>query len=182
MRYLDPGRDPRSHAGHERRIDWLEKHATGTGLSLASASYFGSIASGTDVEVSYDQFVTNEDSLFSLSGGRLQILDEGVFAFIQWADIIPTGAPAATTEVVMTPSLTGDTFGTVPIGFFWPDFGQLRVPGTSNLNWYPRAIMFRSYADEAVTSEQYLQFTIPFTTSNCVVATTVIQIADPLTV
>jgi hypothetical protein len=154
-------------------------HPFGGAQPFAVASYFGTIASGSLVAVNYDTFVTSDADYFSMSSGKLHVLAEGMYEFIQWADVIPSGSPAASSEVILTETLTAETFGSIPIGLYWPDFGQRRVVGVSNLHWYPHVKSFRSYSGSFPTDQQLL-FTIPFATSNCIVSTLVRRFCEPL--
>jgi hypothetical protein len=187
MRYIDRNADPKSHAGHEMRIDRLEKHpAASLGLPFGAASYYGPIDSGSAVPVEYADFVTTDDTVFSMTDGKLHTLEEGTYAFFSAAYVYPSGSPAATSEVVLTPSVTADSFGAFPASFYWPDFGMYKVTGysTGTLSWSPHMLLFRTYNSDNIgfPTDQQILMTIPFATSNCIVSTLALQMSKPLLV
>jgi hypothetical protein len=153
-------------------------------LTWAAASYYGTIDSGSVVQVEYTDFITTSEDTFSMTDGKLHTLRNGTYAFFQTAHIYPSGSPALTNEVVITPSLTADSYGSYPGSFYWPDFGLFKVTGysTGSKSWSPHVLMFRTYNDYNISfpTDQYLSLSIPFATSNCIVSTLAARISSPI--
>jgi hypothetical protein len=167
------------------RIDRLEKRPSQLGeLPWAVASFYGEIASGSLEVVEYDKFVTNNDAFYSMTSGRLHTLDDGSYAFFSAAQIIPSGSPPVTDEVALTPQITAESSTSIPLGFYWPDFGMLKITGysTGTKSWSPHYMTVRTYNSENIgfPTDHYLEFTIPFATSNCIVSTLAVRLGDGL--